>query len=51
MTVKDGKAKGQGTRTLYSQERPTYWAKSRTLRESIDIVEGDPAVWNALGLK
>lgn len=49
--VKDGKAKGQGTRTIYPTERPTYWAKSRSLRDPIPCEEGSDDVWQQLGLK
>lgn len=55
--VKDGKAEGKGTRTIWPQALPTYWAKSRSLRDP--IVFEDPAVdperaaevWKLLGLK
>ncbi len=49
--VSDGKATGQGTRTIYPTERPTYWAKSRCLRDPIDFIEGSDEVWQKIGLK
>lgn len=50
--VKDGKAKGTGTRTVYPTERPTYWAKSRPggLREPVFCAEGSDKVWRDLGI-
>lgn len=54
--VTEGKAVGGGTRTIYPTARPTYWAKSRSLRDPIvfeDPVtspEGAAELWNQLGL-
>lgn len=46
--VKDGKATGKGTRTIHCVESATYWAKSRTLRESIPFDEGDDTLWRIM---
>ena len=35
--VKDGKAKGEGTRSIYPYNTPQFWAKSRTLEDPIDF--------------
>jgi hypothetical protein len=45
---RDGKASGSGTRTLYPCELPTFMAKSRTLRDAMQFIEGDPSIWNLL---
>lgn len=45
---RDGKARGSGSRTLYPVERPTFMAKSRTLRDPLVIVEGDTTLWDTL---
>lgn len=44
----DGKADGQGTRTIYPCEMPTHWAKSRTLRDTIEYRDGSAALWKKL---
>lgn len=44
----DGKGQGKGTRTIYPQELPTHWAKSRKLRDPIVYHEGDASVWRSL---
>ncbi len=41
VSVEDKKASGQGTRTLYCNERPFCMAKSRTTNEQFDIALGD----------
>lgn len=46
--AKDNKAKGSGTRTIYTREMPTHIAKSRTLRDAYPFAEGDAAIWRAL---
>ena len=47
--AKDGKAKGSGTRTIYPQEMPTHWAKSRKLSAPIPFTSAsDSSVWNQL---
>lgn len=46
--VSKGKAKGVGTRTIYTQEMPTHVAKSRTLSGAIAYREGDPELWAQL---
>ena len=51
VAVIDGKATGSGTRTIYPQEVPTFWAKSRTLREPIPYVENDDTLWKQLTRK
>lgn len=46
--VKDGKAEGSGSRTIYPTEAATYWAKSRMLSEPIEYVRGDAELWRQL---
>lgn len=46
--AKDGKGRGGTTRTLYATETATYLAKSRRLRDSLVVEEGDAAVWSAI---
>lgn len=49
--VKDGKAKGGGTRTVTTQERATHIAKSRTQSFTIPFTLEDPgALWKHLGI-
>src|SRR5690606_3301613 len=43
--VKDEKAQGCGTRTIYAQEMPTHWAKSRTLSDPVPYPKGDVTIW------
>ena len=45
---KDGKAKGQGTRTYYPTEKPWCLAKSRTLSKSEELKQDDQAFWSKL---
>lgn len=45
---KEGKGQGSGTRTIYTQELPTWWAKSRTLADPIVYVDGDAELWKQL---
>ena len=45
---KDGKAKNQKVRLLYPSEDPTLLAKSRRLRDSRVIVEGDTSIWKGI---
>jgi len=47
---KDGKAKGSGTRAIYTSERPTHLAKSRTLDEVVVYVDNDATIWTKLNL-
>jgi hypothetical protein len=47
---KDGKAKGGGTRAIYTSERPTHLAKSRTLDEVVVYVDNDATIWTKLHL-
>lgn len=44
----DGKAVGSGSRTINVNALPTYWAKSRTLKQPIPFPEGDAGLWNEL---
>ena len=44
----DGKAKGQGSRTLYPRETPWCMAKSRTLAEPLELVQFDITLWTQL---
>ncbi len=46
----DGKAKGGGTRTIYPVEMPTHWAKSRSLSQPFEYKDGDPKLWELLGI-
>ncbi len=49
--VADGKGRGSGTRTLYTEERPTHIAKSRTAQISMEFDLSDPgALWRELGI-
>lgn len=40
-----GKAIGGGSRTIYPQEMPTHWAKSRCLTEPIIYDDGSSELW------
>lgn len=45
----EGKAKGSGTRTIYSQETPTYMAKTRKLPPTpIPFQRGSTTLWDML---
>lgn len=46
--VKDGKGRGQGTRTIYPAELPHCMAKSRTVRDAMSFDENSAAVWTAI---
>lgn len=46
--VREGKARGSGTRTLYPQELPYCLAKSLSLTAPIQITLGDASVWDSL---
>lgn len=48
VTVKDGKGKGSGTRTIYPNELPFCMAKSRTLSEPIPFPKHDTTLWTRL---
>lgn len=48
MTNKDGKGVGSGTRTIYTTEMPTHWAKSRCLSNPIPYTKGSAELWNQL---
>lgn len=51
MDVEEGKARGSGTRTVYTQELPTHMAGSRTKQGSFVYTTNDPgAVWRELGI-
>jgi len=45
---KDGKAVGHGSRTIYCSERPTYWAKSRTISDDVPYQLGDSTIWQMI---
>ena len=45
IAVEHGVALGCGSRAIYCQEMPHYWAKSRTLSESILYAKGDDTFW------
>lgn len=44
----DGKAKGAGTRTIYTVEMPTHVAKSRSLSEPVIYQRGSADIWKKL---
>jgi hypothetical protein len=46
--AEDGKAKGSGTRTIYSAERPHCMAKSRTTDGTPIAVEDGTDVWGQI---
>lgn len=47
--AKDGKGKGSGSRTIYTREMPTHWAKSRCLPEApILFAKGSTELWSTL---
>jgi hypothetical protein len=48
LVVKDGKATGSGTRTIYPCELPICMAKSRTLADQIPYPQFDRALWTSL---
>ena len=51
IAVKEGKGRGSGSRTIYTQELPTHIAKSRTKQLTISFDLQDPsAVWRELGI-
>lgn len=47
-TSKDGKATGQGTRTIYTNELPTHMAKSRSMKNNVVFQEHDALLWSQL---
>ena len=51
MAVKKGKAVGSGSRAIYPQEMPSFWAKSRTLSQPIPYEKGSNEVWKQLFAK
>ena len=52
IAVDDGKGRGGGTRTIYTQELPTHVAKSRTRQLSQSFTLDDAgSVWRELGIK
>jgi len=42
---KEGKARGAGTKTIYTSELPHFMAKSRTCQQAIPVGEDGNAVW------
>lgn len=44
----DGKASGNGSRTIYPVESAVHMAKSRSLRDPIEYAEGSNELWNQL---
>ena len=42
---KDGKARGAGTKTIYTSELPHFMAKSRTCQSTIPVGDDGKAVW------
>ena len=47
----DGKVKGAGTRTIYGNEMPDFWAKSRPAIEPVPYTDGDDQLWKTIGIK
>ena len=45
---KKGKARGAGTKTLYTSELPYFMAKSRTCQQAIPVGEDGNAVWSKI---
>ncbi len=45
---KQGKGRGGGSRTIYPVELPHCMAKSRTLTETMPLVQFDTSIWEAL---
>jgi hypothetical protein len=43
--TKEGKAKGSGTKTIYTSELPHFMAKSRTCQQAIPVGDDGKAVW------
>ena len=49
VAVTDGRARGQGSRTIYTAEMPTHLAKSRTLPPNPMVYrKGDTGLWAAM---
>lgn len=48
VNVKDNKASGSGTRTIYPVEMPHCMAKTRSLKESFEYVDGSDDLWQQL---
>lgn len=44
----DGKGIGGGSRTIYSNEMPTHWAKTRSMSEQITYSRGSAGLWEKL---
>jgi hypothetical protein len=44
----DGKAEGGGSRTIYTSERPTHVAKSRSLSSPVPYDRGEAEIWKQL---
>lgn len=51
VAAKDGKAKGSGTRSIFSQEMPTHMAKSRTSLDVMPYRQGDAEFWKQVFAK
>lgn len=49
--VKDGRAQGTGTRTIYPVEAPHCMAKSKTFDRPFVCTEGEDGLWKELGMK
>lgn len=48
VAVIDGRGVGGGSRTIYCQEMPSFWAKSRSLSEPITYERGSAQLWKLL---
>ena len=51
VAVKEGKAVGGDSRTIYCQKLAHFWAKSRTLSQPIPYEKGSDEVWKQLFAK
>jgi len=45
---KEGKARGAGTKTIYTSELPHFMAKSRTCQQSLPVVDDGKSVWSEI---
>lgn len=48
ISTEAGKARGGGTRTIYTSELPTHWAKSQLAKSTIDYTKGSTELWTKL---
>jgi len=48
VSINGKKGTGTGLRSIYPNEMPSFWAKSRSLSEVIDYPKGNAALWKKL---